>query len=170
MLIDARLTSWFGTSLYALSWVSSNITKLSLSIAPYFITSSAKVDRLWTSIFCDFHLFNFIYSGIRKKHLWAFPRAACINCLNMWRIPTGSTSGRRCRFVFYAPFNSIYISALSHSSHFIVDRERELIVWRTLLPSSFYTLHPFVETVTSPKDRLLGKSSPFFSYLSFFAF
>ena len=69
-----------------------------------------------------------------------------------------------CTLQFY-----IYISVLSHSSHFIFNPKRELIVWRTLLPSSFYTLHPFVETVTSPRDRLLGKSSLLFSYLSFFA-
>ena len=129
MLIEARLTGWFRVSLYALPWVSPNITKLSLPAVPYSITSSAKVDRLWSSVFYGFHLFNFIYSGIRKRHLWAFPWASCINCLNMCRIPTGFASGWRCCFVFRAPFDSIYISVLSHSPHFIVDLERESLLF-----------------------------------------
>ena len=124
MLIDARLTGWFGALFYALPWVSPNFTKLSLSVAPYSITSSDKVNWLWSSVFCDFHLFNFIYSGTRKRHLWAFPRASCINCLNTCRIPTGSTSGRGCHFVFRAPFDSIYTLVFFHPPHFIVDLER----------------------------------------------
>ena len=140
MLIDARLTGWFGTSLYALSWVSSSITKLSLSVASYFITSSAKVDRLWSSIFCDFHLFNCIYSRIRKKHLWAFPQLACINCLNMWCIPTSSASGRGCRFVFHAPFNSIYISQFFPILPILFSIQRESLLFGELCFRRLFTL------------------------------
>ena len=55
----------------------------------------------------------------------------------------------------------IYMSQFFLPSHFIIDSEREFVTLRTLLPSSLHTLHLFIETVTSPKDRLLGKSSPF---------
>ena len=137
MLIDTRPTGLFRVSLYALPCVSPNITKLPLSAAPYSITSSAKVDGLWSSVFY-LYLFNCIYSGIRKRHLWMFPWAPCINCLNTCRIPTGSTFGRGCNFVFRAPFDSIYTSIFSFSPFYCRFRERELTAWRTLLPSSFF--------------------------------
>ena len=167
MLIDARLTGWFGVSLYTLPWVSPNITKLSLLAAPYSITSSTKVDELWSSIFCDFHLLNFIYSGTsRKRHLWAFPRASCINCLNMCRILTGSVSGWGCHFVFRAPFDSIYTSVFLSSPFYCRSRERAYCA-ENLAP--FVFLHPFIETVTSSRDRLLGKSfffSPIYHFIA----
>ena len=137
VLTDTRPTGWFGASLYALPWVSPNITKLSLTAAPYSITLSTKVDGLWSSVFY-LYLFNCIYSGIRKRHLWMFPWAPCINCLNTCRIPTGSASGQRCHFVFHATFDSIYTSVFSFSPFYCRFRERELTAWRTLLPSSFF--------------------------------
>ena len=150
MLIDTRLAGLFGVLLYALPCVSPNITKLPLLAAPCSITSSAKVDGLWSSIF-DLYLFNCIYSGIRKRHLWMFPQAPCINCLNMCRTPTRSASGRGCRFVFRAPFDSIYISVFSFSPFYCRSTERELTVRRTLFPLSFFfrLLSPslFPETV-----------------------
>ena len=103
------------------------------------------------------------------KHLWAFPQAACINCLNMWHILIGFTSGQGCRFVFCAPFNLYICQFLLNFSHFIVDLERELVFLRTSLSLFFYILQSFVETVTSPRDCLFGKSSLLFSY-HFFCF
>ena len=131
---------WFGTSLYALSWVSSNITKLSLLVAPYSITSSAKVDGLWSSVFYDFHLFNFIYSGIRKRPLWAFPRGAYINCLNMCRIPIGSASRRGCRFIFHAPFNYIYISQFFPILPILLSIKRENLLFGEPCSRRLFTL------------------------------
>ena len=168
VLIDARLMGWFGASLYTLPWVSPNITKLSLSAIPYSITSSAKVDGLWSSVFY-LYLFNCIYSGIRKRHLWMFPRAPCINFLNTCHIPTWSASRRRCRFIFHAPFNSIYISVFFF--FFIlpillpIQRERAYCSKNFVL---VFFLLPFVESITFSRDRLLGKSSLLFSYLSFY--
>ena len=150
MLIDTRPTGLFKVSLYALPWVSPNITKLPLSAAPYSITSTAKVDGLWSLVF-DFYLFNCIYSGIRKRHLWMFPRAPCINFLNTCHIPTWSASRRRCRFIFHAPFNSIYISVFFffHSPHFIADPERESLLFEELcsclLSSSVCWVHHFFQ-------------------------
>ena len=61
----------------------------------------------------------------------------------------------------------IYMPQFFLPSHFIVDPEREFVTSRTLFPSSFHTLHLFIETVTSPNDCLLGKSSLLFFYLFF---
>ena len=61
----------------------------------------------------------------------------------------------------------IYMSQFFLPSHFIVDLEREFVTSRTLLSSFLHTLHPFVKTVTSPKDRLLGKSFLLIFYLFF---
>ena len=61
----------------------------------------------------------------------------------------------------------IYMSQFFLPSHFIIDSEREFVTSRTLLSSFLHTLNPFVKTVTSPKDRLLGKSFLLIFYLFF---
>ena len=92
-------------------------------------------------------------------------------CTDMWRNLIGSASGRGCRFVFGLHpiyiYIYIYMPQFFLPPHFIVDPEREFVTSRTLLPSSFHTLHPFIETIPSPRDHLLGKSSLLFFYQFF---
>ena len=72
------------------------LTILSLSAASYSITPSIKADRLWS--LWTWILFYYFFK--MENHLWAIPRATIIYCTNMWRNSIGSTSGRRCHFVF----------------------------------------------------------------------
>ena len=90
-------------------------------------------------------------------------------CTDMWRNLIGSASGRGCHFVFglHPIYIYIYMPQFFLPPHFIVDPEREFVTSRTLLPSSFHTLHPFIETIPSPRDHLLGKSSLLFFYQFF---
>ena len=158
--MDTRPTGLVGTLLYVLIPVSI-LTILSLLAAPYSIAPLVKVNGLWS--LWTWLLFYYFFR--RENHLGRFleqplllhGHVAQLNWLCFWT-----------RVSLRLPCTSyIYMPQLFLPSHFIVDPEREFVTSRTLLPSSFHTLYPFVETVTSPRDCLLGKSSLLFFYLFF---
>ena len=156
MSVDTRPTSLAWILLYVLIPVSI-LTILSLLAALYSIALLVKADGLWSL----WIWLLFYYFFRRENHLWAIPWATIIYCTGTWRNSIGFCFWTR--VLLRLPCTSyIYMPQFFLPSHFIVDLEREFVTSRTLLLSSFHTLYPFVETVTSPRDRLLGKSSLLF--------